>query len=651
MDTEMDLDLELKEQSQSTTKPAKTTSKLADASKYRFTKTRSELLAANSQPQQSSTTTPTEESSTQPSARALAIRKKLASTSFDRYSNVREQTDSQDNQEDPSSSQSTATKKSATSSSTKKSAVKYTPLEQQFMEIKSQNPSCLLVVEVGYKFRFFGEDAKIAGQALGIVAYLDHNFYTASIPTHRLGVHVKKLVNLGHKVGVVRQIETAAIKASGDNRNAPFVRKLTNVYTKGTFIDDLITDGTGSEEDHSDLQSSYLVSIFEEGVDVKGGSSDGASVSKPTISMVAVMLSTGDIVYDSFQDNLLRSELETRLLHLEPSEMVLPINKLSSPSEKVIQHIMTRISTRTSGGGNMDTMRIEKSAKLFTDYNTSLQFLTSFYENKSSGGQLLDQTLQLPQGVVVALAGLIGYLKEFKLESALQNLSLFTPFASRSHMLLNANTVASLEIFRNLTDFSEHGSLFSIMDRTITRFGKRLFRKWVSQPLVQVKALNERMAAVQELLDKNGDILLHRAKSLLQQLPDIEKLITKIYYGKCSPAELFTTLIVFEKISTSFPVDSIAFTSSILVDIFTSLSASQSDIQFFKQSLYESAARQNDKISLFVNAEERWPEIGTFKQGIVDVDAELDGHLVEVKKVLKLSSLAYSSVSGVDVSI
>jgi DNA mismatch repair protein MSH3 len=67
-------------------------------------------------------------------------------------------------------------------------------------------------------------------------AHIDR-FASASIPVHRLSVHVKRLVAAGHKVGVVRQLETAAPKKAGDNRNAPFVRKLTNVYTKGTYID------------------------------------------------------------------------------------------------------------------------------------------------------------------------------------------------------------------------------------------------------------------------------------------------------------------------------------------------------------------------------------------------------------------------------
>lgn len=45
---------------------------------------------------------------------------------------------------------------------------------------------------------------------------------------------IKNLIAHGYKVGVIRQIETAALKKAGDNRNAPFVRKLTNVYTSAT---------------------------------------------------------------------------------------------------------------------------------------------------------------------------------------------------------------------------------------------------------------------------------------------------------------------------------------------------------------------------------------------------------------------------------
>ena len=68
----------------------------------------------------------------------------------------------------------------------------YTPLEQQFMAIKAEHADCVLFVECGYKYRFFGEDAKTASKVLNIGCFPDHNFFTASIPVHRLHIHLRR---------------------------------------------------------------------------------------------------------------------------------------------------------------------------------------------------------------------------------------------------------------------------------------------------------------------------------------------------------------------------------------------------------------------------------------------------------------------------
>jgi DNA mismatch repair protein MSH3 len=52
-------------------------------------------------------------------------------------------------------------KKSTTTKPAASSTAKLTPLERQYVEIKKQYPDTLLLIEVGYKFRFFGEDAKV----------------------------------------------------------------------------------------------------------------------------------------------------------------------------------------------------------------------------------------------------------------------------------------------------------------------------------------------------------------------------------------------------------------------------------------------------------------------------------------------------------
>lgn len=70
--------------------------------------------------------------------------------------------------------------------------VKYTPLEQQYMSIKALYPDAVLFMECGYRYRFFGKGAEVASKVLKIASYLDHSFMTASIPIHRLNVHLRR---------------------------------------------------------------------------------------------------------------------------------------------------------------------------------------------------------------------------------------------------------------------------------------------------------------------------------------------------------------------------------------------------------------------------------------------------------------------------
>jgi DNA mismatch repair protein MSH3 len=66
------------------------------------------------------------------------------------------------------------------------------------------------MIEVGYKYRFFGDDAKVtlscvslsdyykpiykqvAARELGMVCFPDRNFMVASVPTFRRDVYLKK---------------------------------------------------------------------------------------------------------------------------------------------------------------------------------------------------------------------------------------------------------------------------------------------------------------------------------------------------------------------------------------------------------------------------------------------------------------------------
>ncbi|NXP81949.1 MSH3 protein, partial [Ramphastos sulfuratus] len=220
----------------------------------------------------------------------------------------------------------------------------YTPLELQFIEMKKQYKDAVLCVECGYKYRFFGEDAEIAAKELNIYCHQDHNFMTASIPTHRLFVHVRRLVAKGYKVGVIKQMETAALKAAGENKSTLFNRKLTALYTKSTLIGEDILfkeiwfhtwldEPVDVEEATTDVPDNYLLCICENGENFKDRRKGDI-----VMGIMAIQPTTGEVIFDSFQDSASRLELESRVLRLQPVEIILPPS-LSDQSEKLINSI------------------------------------------------------------------------------------------------------------------------------------------------------------------------------------------------------------------------------------------------------------------------------------------------------------------------
>jgi DNA mismatch repair protein MSH3 len=300
---------------------------------------------------------------------------------------------------------------------------KLTPMETQYLEIKRKHLDTIILYEVGYKFQIYGEDARIAAKELGIVCipgkfrYDEHaseahltRFASASFPVHRLQVHVKRLVQANHRVGVVRQLETAALKAAGDNRNAPFVRKLTNLYTKGTYVDDVegLDSGTGAGAQ----STGYLLCITE--TNAKGWGND----EKVHVGLVAVQPATGDIIYDDFEDGFLRSEIETRLLHIAPAEFLV-VGPLSKASEKLIEHLS---ASKTNVFG--DKARVERVEKPKTMAAQSYSHISNFYAEKmqllqsasDNQSSILDKAHQLSEHVTICLSAMITYLTDYGLE-------------------------------------------------------------------------------------------------------------------------------------------------------------------------------------------------------------------------------------------
>lgn len=422
----------------------------------------------------------------------------------------------------------------------RKKAVTYTPLESQFVALRKKHPDKLLVVECGYKYRMFDEDASVASKILRVAAYFDHNFLTASFPTHRLVHHVRRLVQAGHKVGVVSQTETAALKKASDKASKLFERKVTSVYTKGTIS----ADGRLASPDHGggkglSRSASYIMSIME----FENDPNHDPKVQTRRLAMAAVDSATGEVLFDSFTDDVLRSDLESRLAALEPVEILVSNEKSSRQTELVLKSYCDNMSAR-----------LERVQAFSFERKDELGDLNLTVEKQHKDGKLASDA------VLCCLGALTEYLQQFELQLCMTNAMEFKSFRSRREMKIGADVLRNFEVFGNSNNGSIEGSLIGLLNRTKTPFGSRQMKQWISHPLAQPEEIIDRLDAVEYLRLRVADCdeVSRRQEGLsnavidlinsLNGLPDLEQGLTRISCQKCTPSEFLGVVRAFEGI-------------------------------------------------------------------------------------------------------
>ena len=535
--------------------------------------------------------------------------------------------------------------------------VKYTPLENQFLEVKEKHQDVILFVECGYKYKFFASDAIIASKVLQIVCFRDKNFYCATVPVGRLEIHMERLVVAGHKVGVMRQTETAALKQGNkESKNQIFTRELCDVYTTATFLGDQVITQS--------VEPMYMMAI-----------ADNATESK--VSFVAISLRTSDITYETFADNTLRRQLETRLVHINPVEILLPPDGIvSKETETMVKEWTLR------QGGNVRLTRSEK----YIDAKDARQLIAQEYK---SNEKLLTCLNERSDSIVSIVASLGNYLKQFKLERSVMLVDGMREWTLEgSSMLLPAETLRNLEVFKvQATGKSGIGTLFHLMNQTVSAMGSRLLAQWISHPLLSVERISERLDAVEAFRNvyaangnpkvKGGkaqgdDVgktlpLLVRVIQNISRCGDLEQDVAAIYYRRSKPAKFVSTLKSLSSLIKQLKAmqkekKNVSLIQSLLDQVFEKNEGKGSIEDYIDKCLAyinEEAASSSDWKNLFMKGlDEEFDEkyhisvgldktvktIQEAKQGAARCEKALDEYLSEVRLILNLPKLQYKTV-------
>lgn len=550
---------------------------------------------------------------------------------------------------------------------------KLTQLEQQWAQFKKQYPHLIIFMEVGYKIRLFGADAILASQVLSIGHLAIPGRESTFFPKTSLYLHLSRMIMAGYKVGLFSQSETRSLRnvESGKcKKSRVFARHLTGVYSLSTWTETDPNRALPTAETEAAFVQHWILSLHASSPSSRHPQNDA----KAQLSMVAICPQNGEIVWDVWSDDPIRSKLETRMTYFRPIEILVPLSGLDGPSEKLINWLIKDPSARSPV-----RPRLESTEQDYTP-RSAYELVSSFCQPNKQKSRTLDRSSQeghhpsqeedstepeflhhiveLPDGVLIALAGLIIHMKSYQLESIFRQSRQFKSFSSQSSMILDANTLKNLEIFENSSDRTERGSLFWVLDRTKTPMGKRLLKQWIGKPLVDIKLLTERADAIEELIgSQSHPVLIKMRRMLGMRLPDLEKSLVRIQYGKCTEKELLKFLEVMVELTATFGSASLvgtsktSFRSSLLQDIFAGFAAVRDQAIEYRSELDAKAILKGEYENMFVNADELYPQLSDLKDCVSCIHAELAEHLQACRNILQNPKLEFITIGSEEMLI
>lgn len=381
------------------------------------------------------------------------------------------------------------------------SALKITPMLQQFLEIKGQHKDAILFYRMGDFYEMFFEDAEIASQVLGITLTSrsskdeENRVPMCGIPYHASATYLAKLVQAGHRVAICEQAEDPAL-AKGIVK-----REVVRILSPGVVTDQHILD---------DKSNNYLCALNR--------NSQGKVV---TFGLSFLDVSTGECLVGEFEDSSADSKLILdQLALLAPAEIL-----INTQDRSLLDALLLAAAELLPG------LCITERPSYIFQFQAATEILYDHFKVVTLDGFGCGHL----RSAVASAGVLIDYIRETQ-KSAIDHIEKLTPLDISSFLQIDDASRRNLELTQTLLGGKREGTLLAIMDKTCTPMGARLLKNNLLFPLqdrTQIVRRQETVAFFHQHSTLRNDL-----RNTLKVVYDIERLNSRIMLGSCNGRDL-----------------------------------------------------------------------------------------------------------------
>lgn len=355
----------------------------------------------------------------------------------------------------------------------------HTPMMQQYLKLKAENPDILLFYRMGDFYELFYDDAKKASQLLDISltkrgASAGEPIPMAGVPYHAVESYLAKLIAMGESVAICEQIGDPALS------KGPVERKVVRIVTPGTVSDELLLE---------DRKDNLLAAIWQE---------------KSGYGFATLDISSGRFnVFECDSADTMQAELQ----RTSPVEILYPEDFQS----------MSLIENRSG---------LRRRPLWDFDLSTAKQQLNLQFATKD----LIGFGVEKADKALKAAGCLLQYVKDTQ-KTSLPHIRSITKQSQDKFVILDAATRRNLEITENLAGGTDN-TVAAILDKTQTAMGSRMLKRWLHTPIRDRLILSQRQNSIEELQEHYLVI-----QPLLKQIGDIERILARLALRSARPRD------------------------------------------------------------------------------------------------------------------